>query len=407
MSWWDSAMDDAARMLLQSFRLALHMVDRSRRLRPGSSSYRPTVLEFPDTPSSFKPSMLRKFAIVMVASLVLYASCYGIAALIALMASIFQESDCLGMIVVMLLLAGVVYVGRNYRESLRKAVDFFRTGFSPRYPTPAPLDLKQVNVCHVALPRSSEWDAPTAHRFISHLLTTYGAKLAFQIVAQENGISWRIIDLRMGLPPDLLESEIRSFYPQAAITHTLYTRGEFREPFFRVHARYTCTKIFPAPLRSVGELKEFDPLIPLTQAMNELQEEEQVTYTVYVADYAPDAEKVGQKMITTSNINLAEFGYVVGWVDAPFRALTGADRVEAYRPDLQRVMQEKLSYPLLHTLLVVQADAPTEERAAKLAIVSAYVQHFENPPFNGLTIPPDGVMITRITDDEQYWRTIS
>lgn len=236
----------------------------------------------------------------------------------------------------------------------------------------------------ITLPRESAWDTETARRFIDHLLRTT-VHLALRIVAEPHEIRWEILDWRTNLIPDHVVRAVRSYYPQAEIEQrTTQPPPEGRYPFYRYNLFFKQVEAFVWPLKPVQELRQFDPLTAIVQAMSGLREGERMVYTLALSLPAQYAHQVGEKLITVDRITPGHFFSSEGVKEAVSSAVTRQTRVEKYRESDQRVAQHKLNQTLYQCFLAVEIDSPDPQRVHQLAGIDSQVWEYVNEPYNAL-----------------------
>jgi hypothetical protein len=256
----------------------------------------------------------------------------------------------------------------------------------------------------ILLPRRTAWDAKVAQQFVQHLITL-SETLVLRIVADQNRIVWQIVDPQPKGDGDVFSSAVRAFYPSAEIVRQAFQAEAPTEPFFRSVVKIAAVNFFPAPLVFAEDLKDFDPLNTLTQALGELSAGERVSYTVVVGGNAPAAQAAGIRLITTSNIHPLEYASVGGVVAAEVRRMQGSDRVAQYQAHLQKVMEAKLEQTLYHACILLQIDAPTAAQVKRLEQVATHMQHFGHMPFNTLVLGAPLADPHHISSVEQAYST--
>ncbi|MEZ4671449.1 MAG: type IV secretion system DNA-binding domain-containing protein [Anaerolineae bacterium] len=378
MGWLDVAINEAVSIFVTIFRIVFQAgqigaarADQARRANQSQQPYTPDVLEpqliISPTPSprpALSPALLDfRYKFFIGCGLVLFFFGWCNPALNPLV--------LLGM--------GCVVVGLVLRS---------KHDAPPAVPvySIAPLNRSSVPVYRLHLPKSIPWDSSKAEQFMSQLLTNFGS-MTFQIIAERDAISWQLLDLRSDYNEAFVVRTIRAIYPEADVQTALYQAKTFTEPFHRfVVKAKPLVPIFPAPLVRARELKDVDPLVNLTQAASDLEDGETLLYTLAVTGFARDAQKQGERLITTSDVGTADFLSLGGAIDAMARKATGTDRTAAYADDLMREMRVKLQNPLYHALLTIQIDAPTQERVGVLLSAATHVFQFAKARFNAVDL---------------------
>lgn len=235
----------------------------------------------------------------------------------------------------------------------------------------------------ITLPRESAWDTETARRFMENLLRNT-IHLALRIVAEPNEIRWEILDWRSNFIEDHIIRAIKSYYPDAEITHYESRPPGERYPVYRYNLFFKQAQEFVWPIKQVQELRQFDPLTSIVQAMAGLREGERMIYTVALSLPAKYAHKVGEKMVTVDRLTPEHFFSSEGVKEVVSSAVTKQTRVEKYRETDQRVARDKLSKALYQCFLAVEIDSPVRERVMQLAMIDSQVWEFVNDPYNAL-----------------------
>lgn len=241
---------------------------------------------------------------------------------------------------------------------------------------PIPLDLSRARVYTVILPKTTEWQAHIASRFLRDILQKLNGRLTFQIIAEKGGLSWRILDLRMGADPTIIKQAIHAFYPNAEIVVSDVAQDVFTGPFYRYVAAYRQSTDFIFPILKVEELVKFDPLVNLTHEMSNLEPGERVVYTLFVADYAKYVYDQAETLMTVKMP-------ASSLVEAGFDMASGGRHEDRYEPNTQKMIEEKLRSAVFQCLLLIQFDAPKRERLRVLTGIDTHITQFQN--FNSLS----------------------
>lgn len=264
--------------------------------------------------------------------------------------------------------------------------------FKPQTGDIRPLARSEAYVYTVRLPRGTEWKPDRAYQLMNHLLLTFGL-LTFRIVARPGDLRWQIVDLRLGIAPEVVVQAIRSIVPDADVEVSALGASQFREPFYRYIFKFRHAAIFPAPMAYVSDLRDHDPLAALSQALGELRLGEQIIYTLHVGGYAPWAYPAGLELTTRQEVNARDYESLHGFVQATGRAYRGDDRTAIYATDIQRLLEGKLKERLYSAALLLQIDTPDPDRFDELPRLLAHVDGFIRQPINGLMLyQPEGDM---------------
>lgn len=243
--------------------------------------------------------------------------------------------------------------------------------------------IKEINVYTIRV-QPEKWNDEASRRFVEQLIFTFPA-LVFRIYADHQTILWQLVDLTRNPDKGILERLIRSSYANAEIEIARFKPGDVETPFFRYVCQYHQPNMFVAPIQYVDDLRRFDPIDALAQAMNDLQAGERVIYTLGLLGNASDAYERGERMITQSTIHPLQFLSREGVEDAVAKVVTGQTRVEKYVSQDQHVLQGKLREKLYYATVMIQVDAPDPERLIELLVsMDTQMSHFTRMPYNAL-----------------------
>lgn len=303
---------------------------------------------------------------------------YGVAALLVVFGSVyflhpFREENlnttlaCLG---IALCLGGIVVWAREHTSAQRKSA-------------PSPAFTRTPMRYIVSLPRGQPWQPQVARRFIEHLIRSV-PHVALRIIAEQHRIYWEVLDWRTGAPSETVIQAFHNYYPDADVSIEPFRPEPRSYPFFRHTLFFRQASDFVWPVKGIEDLKDFDPLIVLTQAMSGLGEGERIVYTLALSVPAGYARREGEKMIMVTRIQPRHF---LSILDAPLvladRA-SGPIREEKYRETDQKVARGKLNSPLYQCFLAVDIESPTRGRVEHLANLDTVVWQFEYQPYNAL-----------------------
>lgn len=244
--------------------------------------------------------------------------------------------------------------------------------------------MPSIPVYSIQVRKQDDWNSEQALHFIDQLLFSF-PYLLFRIHADERAVVWQIVDLVYAVEPSVLEQLIRSSYPRAEISVEELAVEDVKQPFFRYHLHYQQPNMFVAPMLYVTDIKDADPLTALTQAITALQPGERVDFTLTIAGQAVDAYQWGEKLITQSTIHPLMVLSRGGAGVALGRSLSGHDRTQKFVYRDQKVFEDKLREKLYYAYVIIQIDAPTQERVAQIAaLVDTQISYFARMPYNAL-----------------------
>lgn len=306
--------------------------------------------------------------------------------------------------------ARVFGLGRDLRaDAPHRYESLFHDGRDAFY------DRDNLTTYTIRVPRGMEWNAERSTRFIEQLISSF-APLLFRVYADHRSVVWQVVDI-LGRDTEPIESAIRISYPEADVQ--IGVSPEFTEPLtaplYRLTLLYHQTNAFVFPFKYAQEVKEFDPLTAVISAMNGLQTDERVIYSVFVAGESRGAREVGRRLLTKSTITPFDYfsGSGLRYI-ATVKALD-MERVDRYIPEDQKVGEGKLKHPLFQSLFAVQVDSPTRERLLPLATnIDSQLYGFARSPYNGLQwytgiVQEDGERVapdpeTLIVELDEKWK---
>lgn len=250
------------------------------------------------------------------------------------------------------------------------------------------------HILTVFVPKDTEWDGQRASQFMHQMLAGFG-HLVFRIAASSEEMYWQVIDPQNG-DPQMLESAIRASYPEATVSIDPFGIGELAEayPMYRIVLKYQqVMETFLAPIVYADDIKSPDPLSHITEIMGNLREGERIFYYVFARGAAPEAYKQGEKHLTRNVYD----GTMTGFVD-PYK-------VERYKSELTRVLNQKLTARLYHASIFIQLESPDPQRLNALLTIDNQMVSFDRPQFGGLGWIEDGQKTLVIQSDDNDWET--
>lgn len=278
----------------------------------------------------------------------------------------------------------------------------------PVLPRPDALDLSKARMYTITLPKSTDWQPDLAGRFMEHILHKV-TRITFQIVAEPGQLSWRIVDLRRGLDPSVIQQAVNDFYPDAHVEVSPVSRQSPALPFYRYVMAFEQLWEPLLPIAYVDMFTQGDPLVHLTHEMCALKPGERVTYTLFVADSASYIYDQVRELLTVEQPqNPFSLLSPQGWVEAGHTLTTSQAQLQpAYDPDLEQKVTTKLTNLVYQCLLLIQIDAPTKERVQDLSRLESHLLQFKNFPYNALAWheEPWPESIRYVDTPEREWAT--
>lgn len=262
---------------------------------------------------------------------------------------------------------------------VRTETDQYVNKRSQHVPARIRIDADAVRCYTISLPKDTKWQPLDAGRFLGQLLFKF-ERLAFQISASHDGITWRVIDYHNGAEPSLMQQAIRSFYPDAEISPPTVTKEVRETPFHRRTYAAIQAQDFIRPIGYVSEYKSFDPLANLVHEMDDLKPGERVTYTLAVTDPAHYVyHQAQQALLVEAPTNPFDLS------SAAYRMASGDDNLVPLHPDQDMdIYLTKLHNAVYQAVLFVQVDAASEQRARELCSFSSHLAQFDRPMYNQL-----------------------
>jgi hypothetical protein len=248
----------------------------------------------------------------------------------------------------------------------------------------------------IRVPKGMEWNAERSTRFVEQLINSF-APLIFRIYADDRAIVWQVVDI-LARKSEPIENAIRISYPEADVRVGVPEELTIQpaEPFYRLTLLYRAGNEFVFPFKYTTDVKDFNPLTAVVNAMNGLQAGERIIYSIFVAGATAKAHERGQQLITRSTITPFDYFSGQGLQRIATLKSLNLDRVAEYVPKDQTIAEEKLRHPLFQSLFTLQVDSPEYLRVLPLAQnVDSQLYGFAHSPYNGL------VWYTGIKDGEE------
>ena len=249
------------------------------------------------------------------------------------------------------------------------------------------LNFESAHAYTICLPTGHKWQPERASRFMANILDKLGGKLVLQIVADHTSVKWRILDVQTNIDPNVVMQAIRSFFPDAEITVADVDMEDCTKSFHRHTMPFALVHPPLAPMRFVEHLTKFDPLTTLTSEMDALEEDESITYNIFVTDPAIFLYQQVENLLTDKQ-DLNPFLLLSHEGQAIVGEQLGSgqeQRTPRFHPDDQAAIEAKLFSSTCHQALVVmQIEAPSEKRVNELKVIATHLSQFDDPDYNGL-----------------------
>ena len=253
-------------------------------------------------------------------------------------------------------------------------------------------DPVSLDTLYIRVPRTGKWNDTAATKLIEYVASIVGYGI-FEIRGMKSQVQFRLSVL--DLDRELIVNQVYSLFPSAEVVTTDDVDDFVGEAYRAVYAWRQGT-IYPAPILTAQQVKEFDPLIPFTKSFDDLQDGEAITFTVFLLSDATGANEHGRSLITNSVVNMATYTSLEGIYAATILKRNGTDRVAKYEGDLQRPMEAKLVGSLWYTCVLTQVDSPDPQRTEDLMVSTmSHLLQYQNPGLNFLAPPENSSQIIR------------
>jgi|GEM_PF-936722 len=269
-------------------------------------------------------------------------------------------------------------------------------------PDPEEVKTKPAVRYTITLPQGTEWEPGRAYQFMEAMLGRF-PRLLFQIEAQPRQIAWHVLDLRHVAEPTAMLDIIDTFYPTALVETSPLRKTSPKEPFFRTILSFEHMTHFFMPMKGVEDTKAADPIASLVQELSTLRPGERVVYTLYVADFARFVYEQGLGMLTTQVPQnpfrvLSPHGIFQAGVDSQL----GKPTQLVYTQAETDLFARKIGSFMYLSFLLIQVDAPTEERVRQLGHLDTHIWQLRDEQYNGLVLREklDTVVVNAITTPE-------
>lgn len=219
--------------------------------------------------------------------------------------------------------------------------------------------LSSATVYTIRLPQGEAWRPELAYSFM--LRMAQSGRMLFRIAADYSAIRFQIVDVREDASDDMVKGAVLATYPQAEVEAEPLAERPFVKPFHRWIVLFRQGVNFVAPIRYPVELKDYDPLVSLTNLIGELQPDEYVSYLCYVGKHDPKLRDEAKKILERPDWQI----WATGMAGAAFDMNLWMPK-ERFTPELQKIFYRKLNDVLYPTYLIAQIDTPSYERFLSL-----------------------------------------
>lgn len=240
-----------------------------------------------------------------------------------------------------------------------------------------------IQSIHIAVPSNTSWEPDRVQQFITGLYALPGP-FTLAIKAAHNSLKWSIEVPAPQVPP--LMKAIYSSYPGASVATVNKSHTAVGDYLYQLHGAAP----FIAPLRTVTEFGDLDPLVSLLTAMGDLAENEAITYSLTLKHAREEYYKLGEEISKESITKWWHFLTVPTTVAAMTRRAMGADEIDRFVPTLQRLIEAKLGSSLMEATIAFKVKAAGPQRANELIrLLGPALALFERESCNFLVEPQD------------------
>jgi hypothetical protein len=255
--------------------------------------------------------------------------------------------------------------------------------FSQKIPFAAPESIKVYTIRTI---RDEDGNKQKALYFVRQLLERC-PELILSLEADAAGIYWRLIDPLQGTREQVIQGLIQSVYPKATVEIT----GLDEWPSYPAHQRCSFflaqRKAFPLPIQDIQRLLEFDPLMVLSQMINELESGERVAISLALGGLAWMAKREGQRQISQSAESFLMLLSGHGARQHLMRLLEGTDRVPRQKDFDIPLIDTKLHSSMYYGSLWVQIQSPAPHRSNYLLeLLQSAMKSLSYHPYNPLEV---------------------
>jgi GTPase SAR1 family protein len=270
----------------------------------------------------------------------------------------------------------------------------------------------------ITLPKGAPWRPALAQTLIESLRTL--GEVTLRIVYDNGQIVWQVLDIGRYYHADgPIAATIRSAYPDADVTVAPYGEPPFVRPYTKVVFPFRQQEDFFRPIKYAHELKDHDPLVLLSNAMNLAEPGERVSYILHIGRDDPEALNRAWNKITKSNVNWVaslipegrsadQMFWSVVW-KTTFGTLQKARenknpglRAPKFVNEDQKVFWEKINNYLFHAYIFVEIDVYEPTRLAQFVPTLQAIGREFDTPYQRLVLPDRlDEFMAEITSPEQ------
>lgn len=239
-----------------------------------------------------------------------------------------------------------------------------------------------IRIIDIRVPPTTKWEAKASQQLMHSLFALIQLQLFIHATAE--GIQWQV-----EVPHTDVEAAVKilyAHYPQAQIT--THSKVMARVTPGHLLFQFHMVAPYPGPLMHAEDFGRLDPLVTLVSGMTNLKPEEHIVYEVGLKSAEEKVYQLGEKLVTKSLTKWWHFLTPQTAGLALARKAFDTDQVEAYAPQLQKLLEAKLNSALKCTTLALKIRAATKERAyALLNMVYPGLVPFERVGSNFLVQP--------------------
>lgn len=235
-----------------------------------------------------------------------------------------------------------------------------------------------IKAISISLPRNTPWQPLIATQLMRSLFAL-PTSITLRIVIGEKRARWSI-----EIAEDYAEATSRaiySLYPGANVVVNDKQASDLSFHLFSYHGAGP----FIAPHKHAVEISSFAPLQGVLSGLTNLATNELAGYELALEPITEEHYRLGESLATTSNVRWWHFLTPRSATAAAIHRLLGWDREDRFKPNVQKLINQKLNGPLMQAALRVKIRTPHHQRATYLAsLLEPALATFEREGFNFL-----------------------
>ena len=233
----------------------------------------------------------------------------------------------------------------------------------------------------IQIPKNVKYDPNRALALTKNLFLS-AHELVFALVADSDGVSWQIWDLRNNLDREYLATAVVEVYPEALVSWGPLEIPEFTGEFYRATAYYQQDHSFLEPMLSHETFVKHDPLTILGQTMSWLPEGQRLTFVIATTSaLEQEAYEKAAREITVSAIDpmpdVSGVGEFIGSSMGIGISVLMDPRAPKFEGSIQKFYEHRLTHgEFLNCFAICQYDVPADQSGTKYASVERNIRQF-------------------------------